>query len=64
MTNYAHIIMFFNHHAGRDNILIDKPDLVFRQRVSDANGLVPLSYQPDSLDPRGRVITLELRKMF
>lgn len=35
-----------------------------RQRVSDANGLVPLSYQLDYLDPRGRVITLELRKMF
>lgn len=35
-----------------------------RQRVTDANGLVPLSYQADYLDPRGRVIELELRKMF
>lgn len=35
-----------------------------RQKVTDANGAVPLSYQPDYLDPRGRVITLELRKMF
>lgn len=35
-----------------------------RQKVTDANGLVPLSYQADYLDPRGRVIELELRKMF
>jgi outer membrane receptor protein involved in Fe transport len=35
-----------------------------RQRVTDANGMVPLSYQPDYLDPRGRVITLQLRKSF
>ena len=35
-----------------------------RQKVTDANGVVPLSYQPDYLDPRGRVITLEFRKMF
>jgi hypothetical protein len=26
--------------------------------------MVPLSYQPDYLDPRGRVIELEFRKMF
>ncbi|WP_374530466.1 TonB-dependent receptor [Novosphingobium sp.] len=35
-----------------------------RQKVTDASGAVPLSYQPDYLDPRGRVISLELRKMF
>ncbi len=35
-----------------------------RQRVTDASGEVPLSYQPDYLDPRGRVITLQFRKAF
>ena len=35
-----------------------------RQKVTDASGSVPLSYQPDYLDPRGRVIELEFRKMF
>jgi len=35
-----------------------------RQRVTDGTGTVPLSYQPDYLDPRGRVITLQFRKAF
>ncbi len=35
-----------------------------KQRVTDANGVVPLSYQPDYLDPRGRVISLTFRKLF
>lgn len=35
-----------------------------RQKVTDSSGLVPLSYQPDYLDPRGRVIEVEFRKMF
>ncbi|MGE3691251.1 MAG: TonB-dependent receptor [Novosphingobium sp.] len=35
-----------------------------RQRVTDATGAVPLSYQPDLIDPRGRVIELDFRKMF
>ncbi len=35
-----------------------------RQRVTDAAGTVPLSYQPDYLDPRGRYIELEFRKAF
>ena len=35
-----------------------------RQRVTDASGAVPLSYQPDYLDPRGRVIGFNFRKMF
>ena len=35
-----------------------------RQRVTDASGTVPRSYQPDYLDPRGRVITLQFRKSF
>ncbi|MBW8785765.1 MAG: TonB-dependent receptor [Novosphingobium sp.] len=35
-----------------------------RQRVTDANGIVPLSYQPDLIDPLGRVFGIEFRKMF
>jgi hypothetical protein len=35
-----------------------------RQKVTDSAGAVPLAYQPDYLDPRGRVIAIELRKMF
>jgi iron complex outermembrane recepter protein len=35
-----------------------------RQRVTDAFGEVPLSYQPDRIDPRGRVVGIEFRKMF
>ena len=35
-----------------------------RQRVTDASGAVPVSYQADFLDPRGRVIGIDFRKMF
>lgn len=35
-----------------------------RQRVTDASGAVPLSYQADFLDPRGRVIGIDFRKVF
>jgi iron complex outermembrane receptor protein len=35
-----------------------------RQKVTDANGAVPLSYQPDLLDPKGRFVAIEFRKMF
>ena len=35
-----------------------------RQRVTDTSGAVPLSYQADYLDPRGRVIRVEFRKSF
>lgn len=34
------------------------------QTVTDEAGVVPISYQRDYLDPRGRVISIELRKMF
>ncbi|MGN6498987.1 MAG: hypothetical protein ACTHKM_02415, partial [Tsuneonella sp.] len=34
------------------------------QRVTDANGLVPLRYQPDLIDPTGRFVSLEFRKTF
>ncbi|MEQ1542742.1 MAG: TonB-dependent receptor plug domain-containing protein [Novosphingobium sp.] len=35
-----------------------------RQKVTDASGSVPLSYQPDYLDPRGRVVGISFRKLF
>jgi uncharacterized membrane protein YgcG len=35
-----------------------------RQRVRDANGLTPISYQPDYLDAMGRTIRLSVRKVF
>ena len=35
-----------------------------RQKVTDASGAVPISYQADYMDPRGRVIEVEFRKMF
>ncbi|MBV1688115.1 TonB-dependent receptor [Novosphingobium sp. G106] len=35
-----------------------------RQHVTDDTGAVPLSYQVDYRDPRGRVIGLDFRKMF
>ena len=35
-----------------------------RQRITDANGAVPPAYQPDLIDPRGRMIGIEFRKQF
>jgi hypothetical protein len=35
-----------------------------RQRVVDETGTVPLSYQPGLIDPVGRYVEIELRKMF
>lgn len=35
-----------------------------RQRVTDANGVVPLGYQPDYLDPLGRTVKISFRKLF
>ena len=35
-----------------------------RQRVRDANGNTPISYQPDYLDPLGRTVKLSIRKVF
>ncbi|MEO5773581.1 MAG: TonB-dependent receptor [Sphingomicrobium sp.] len=35
-----------------------------RQRVRDAAGFVPVNYQPDLEDPRGRTIRLSIRKLF
>ena len=41
-----------------DNLLDSK------QRVRDAFGDVPFSYQPDLLDPRGRTVSISIRKLF
>ncbi|TPG10818.1 TonB-dependent receptor [Sphingomonas oligophenolica] len=35
-----------------------------RQRVTDAMGATPVSFQPDYLDPLGRSIRLSIRKLF
>lgn len=35
-----------------------------RQRVTDANGLVPITYQPAYRDPLGRSVRLSIRKLF
>ncbi len=35
-----------------------------QRRITDANGVVPLNYQPGYLDPLGRYIELEWRKTF
>lgn len=35
-----------------------------RQRVTDATGVVPSSFQPALIDPLGRVVRLQLRKLF
>ncbi|NBW76233.1 MAG: TonB-dependent receptor [Sphingomonadaceae bacterium] len=35
-----------------------------RQRVTDGTGAVPIGYQADLIDPRGRVVEIEFRKMF
>lgn len=34
-----------------------------RQTVTDATGTTPLNYQPDYLDPRGRVVQFSVRKL-
>lgn len=35
-----------------------------RQQVTDGSGTGPLSYQPDYIDPRGRIIGIQFRKLF
>jgi iron complex outermembrane recepter protein len=35
-----------------------------RQKVTDGSGATPLSYQRDYMDPRGRVLGIDLRKAF
>lgn len=35
-----------------------------RQRVTDGSGVVPISYQADFRDPRGRFVGIDIRKMF
>ena len=41
-----------------NNILNSRP------KVHDAAGSVPLSYQPDLLDPLGRTVMISFRKLF
>jgi hypothetical protein len=41
-----------------DNVLNSRP------RVRDGAGATPIAYQPDYLDPLGRVVRISLRKLF
>jgi hypothetical protein len=43
---------------GLDNVFDE------RQTITDANGVVPLRYQPFLVDPIGRRFQVELRKLF
>lgn len=35
-----------------------------KQQVSDLTGSVPITYQPDLLDPQGRTVSIRIRKLF
>jgi iron complex outermembrane recepter protein len=35
-----------------------------RPTVRDTNGITPITYQPDYLDPLGRTVRITLRKVF
>ena len=35
-----------------------------KQSVTDATGLIPITYQPDLLDAQGRTVTVRFRKLF
>ncbi|MEO1967613.1 MAG: hypothetical protein ABGW87_02730 [Sphingomonadaceae bacterium] len=52
---------FFNHArlSLHMNNIFDA-----HQKVTDANGIVPVSYQPAFLDAYGRFVKIELRKLF
>ena len=58
--------MFPAHPIFRGMRLTLNVDNLFdsKQRVRDQNHLTPLSYQPDLLDPTGRVVGLSVRKSF
>lgn len=50
----------------KDMRLMLRVDNLFdeKRRVTDGNGEVPLRYQPDLIDPVGRFLEIELRKVF
>ncbi|RZL59151.1 MAG: TonB-dependent receptor, partial [Sphingomonas sp.] len=54
------------HPWVRGMRIVFSVDNVFnsRQRVRDATGVTPISYQPDYLDPLGRTVRLSVRKLF
>jgi hypothetical protein len=55
-----------NHPWLRGSQVQLRVDNIFnsRPKVHDASGAVPLSYQPDLLDPLGRTIMISFRKLF
>lgn len=67
----------FANLGSMPNLVVDHPwlrgtrltvsvDNLFnaRQRVRDANGVTPVNYQPDLLDPLGRTVRISFRKLF
>ena len=44
--------------------LMDNNVLDSRQKVTDSAGQTPIAYQPDLIDPLGRVVGAEFRKLF
>ena len=61
MPSLVKAVPFF----GRSRLSV-RVDNMFdaQRRVTDANGLVPLSYQPGFLDPMGRFFEVSFRKQF
>ena len=61
MPSLVKAVPFFEH--SRLSLRVDN---VFdaQQRVTDANGMVPRSYQPGFLDPAGRFFEVSFRKQF
>jgi hypothetical protein len=61
MPSVVEAVPFLAH--SRLSLRVDNV-LDAQQRVTDANGLVPLSYQPGFLDPKGRFFEVSFRKQF
>jgi len=61
MPSLVKSVSFFDH--SRLSLRVDN---LFdaQQRVTDVNGVVPLSYQPGFEDPKGRFFQVEFRKQF
>lgn len=61
MPSLVKAVRFFEH--SRLSLRVDN---LFdaQQRVTDANGIVPLSYQPGFQDPKGRFLEVSFRKQF
>ncbi len=65
-ANFNRTALAQNHPWLRGTRVTLKVNNLFNERVKvvDGTGAVPASYQPDLLDPVGRLITLSVRKQF